>query len=163
MRPPQEGHMEKDQLIAAVTAKFPEAKVDPSPSNLAVLIVPLEQFRPLVEFLKSDSAMNFDYPMCQTAVDWPEQNKITPILHLYSMQNDHKIAIKCDVDRADPKMPTVSDLWPGCEWFERETYDMYGVVFENHPDLRRIMMTDDWVGYPLRKDYRDSRIAGKPF
>ena len=155
--------MDKDQLFAAISAKFPDAKPDPSPSNIAVMIIPLADFRPLMEFLKTDKAMDFDYPMCQTAVDWPEQNKITPIYHLYSMSQDHKLAIKCELDRNSPKIPTVSDLWAGCEWFERETYDMYGVEFENHPDLRRIMMTDDWVGFPLRKDYRDSRIVGKPF
>ena len=155
--------MDKDQLIAAVTAKFPEAKVDPSPSNLAVLIVPVGQYRAVMEFLKNDPAMNFDYPMCQTAADWPERNVIAAIAHLYSMSLDHKIAVKVELDRGNPKMPTISDLWPGFDWFERETYDMYGVTFDDHPDLRRIMMTDDWVGFPLRKDYRDSRIVGKPF
>ena len=155
--------MDNAQLIAAVTAKFPDAKIDPSPSNLPVLIVPLDQYRAVMEFLKNDASMNFDYPMCQTAVDWPDRNIITPIAHLYSMALNHKIAIKVELDRANPKMPTACDLWPGFEWFERETYDMYGVTFDNHPDLRRIMMTDDWVGHPLRKDYRDSRIVGKPF
>ena len=155
--------MDKEQLTAALAAKFPQVTADPSPSNLPAFIVPKDQFRGVMEFLKSDPAMDFDYPMCQTAVDWPERNVITPAYHLYSMSKDHKIVIKVELDRADPKIVTVCDLWPGCEWFERETYDMYGVIFENHPDLRRIMMTDDWVGFPLRKDYRDSRIAGKPF
>lgn len=155
--------MDKDQLIAAVTAKFPEVTLDPAPGNLPAVIVPVAKFRELMEFLHSDASLSFDYPMCQTAVDWPEQNKITSFYHLYSMLHKHKLVVKCELNREKPVIPTVSDLWRGCEWFERETYDMYGVVFENHPDLRRIMLTDDWVGFPLRKDYRDSRIAGKPF
>ncbi|MES2201360.1 MAG: NADH-quinone oxidoreductase subunit C [candidate division FCPU426 bacterium] len=155
--------MEKEQLIAAVTAKFPGIIADPAPSNLPGIVVPLADFRALMEFLLRDEAMSFDFPMCQTAVDWPERKVITSVYHLYSMDLGHKLVVKCELDRENPSIPTVSDLWRGCEWFERETYDMFGVSFENHPDLRRIMMTDDWVGYPLRKDYRDSRIAGKPY
>ncbi len=155
--------MEKEQLIAAVAARFPSVAADPAASNLAGIVVPLKDFRALMEFLHSDPSLHFDYPMCQTAVDWPERNVITCVYHLYSMDHDEKLVVKCELDRALPSIPTVSDLWLGCEWFERETYDMFGVVFEGHPDLRRIMMTDDWVGFPLRKDYRDSRIAGKPY
>jgi NADH-quinone oxidoreductase subunit C len=155
--------MEKDQLLAAIAAKFPEAKADTAVSNLPTVIVPLEKFRPLMEWLKSDSSMAFDYPMSQTGVDWPEQKKVVSVYHLYSLSNNQKIVVKCELERENPKIPTVSDLWSGCDWFERETFEMFGIVFENHPDLRRLMLTDDWVGFPLRKDYRDSRIAGKPF
>ena len=155
--------MEKDQLIAVVTAKFPECKADTAVSNLPTLIVPVDKFRALMEWLRSDAAMDFDFPMSQTAVDWPERKVITSVYHLYSMKQNHKLVVKCELDREKPSIATVCDLWRGCEWFERETYDMFGVNFEKHPDLRRIMMTDDWVGHPLRKDYRDSRIAGKQF
>src|SRR4051812_35005805 len=125
--------MEKDQLIAAITGKIPEAKAEATPNNLPCVLVPLEQFRGLMEFLKKDSAMSFDYPMSQTAVDWPDLKKITAVYHLYSMEHGHKIVVKCELDRENPKIPTVSDLWSGYDWFERETYDMYGVVFEGHP------------------------------
>jgi NADH-quinone oxidoreductase subunit C len=96
-------------------------------------------------------------------VDYPEDKKITSVYILFSSRHGHKVEVRVDLDRDDPRVATVSDLWRGCEWFERETYDMFGVVFENHPDLRRIMLTDDWVGWPLRKDYQDSRIAPKPY
>ena len=107
--------------------------------------------------------MDFKYPMCQTGVDYPDKNIIVSTYHLFSFTHNHKVQVKVDLKREDPRIPTVSDLWRGCEWFERETYDMLGVVFENHPDLRRIMMTDDWVGWPLRKDYKDSRIVEIPY
>lgn len=154
--------MERDALFQAITAKFPEAQ---PAENLQFpeLKVPKEKFRGLMEFLHDDPALKLDYPMCQTAVDWLEEKKITVAYHLFSVDHRHKLVVKVDLERDKPSLPTVSDLWRGCEWFERETYDMYGVVFEYHPDMRRLMLTDDWVGHPLRKDYKDSRIAGKAF
>jgi NADH-quinone oxidoreductase subunit C len=154
--------MERQALLDQVLAACPEAAVDNAP-QLPEAKVPRARFRALMERLHSDPALSFDYPMCMTAVDWPEQGVITCVYHLYSFAHGHKLVVKCDADRADARMPTVSDLWRGCEWFEREVYDLFGVVFEDHPDLRRIMLTDDWVGFPLRKDYRDSRIAGKTY
>ncbi len=154
--------MDREALGAAVAAACPDAKVDLAPA-LAEVTVPRGSFRGLMESLKSDGALAFDYPMCMTAVDWPERGVITCVYHLYSFAHGHKLVVKCDAERAAPELPTVSDLWRGCEWSEREVYDLFGVVFTDHPDLRRIMLSDDWVGFPLRKDYRDSRIAGKPF
>ena len=154
--------MERPALLAAVQARFPAVTLDDAPQHLEAR-VPRDGFRALMEWLHSDPALALDYPMCMTAVDWPEQKVITCVYHLYSFVHGHKLVVKCDADRADPRMPTVSDLWRGCEWFEREVFDLFGVVFESHPDLRRIMLTDDWVGFPLRKDYKDSRIAGKTY
>lgn len=154
--------MNKEALAAAISAKFPDVTVDVA-TPFAEAKVPAASFRAFAEWLKGDAAMAFDYPMSQTAVDWPEEKKITSVYHLYSMAHKSTLVVKVDLDRADPKVATVCDLWRGCEWFERETYDMFGVVFVGHPDLRRIMLTDDWVGWPLRKDYKDSRIAGKPY
>jgi NADH/F420H2 dehydrogenase subunit C len=154
--------MERQALLDAVAAAFPGLAVDNAP-QLPEVKVPRASFRALMEGLHAAPDLAFDYPMCMTAVDWPEQNAITCVYHLYSFAHGHKLVVKCDTDRADARLPTVSDLWRGCEWFEREVYDLFGVVFEDHPDLRRIMLTDDWVGFPLRKDYRDSRIAGKTY
>ncbi len=154
--------MEQQALSDAISAKFSGVSAGKSGADLEIK-APLADFRALMEWLHNDAALSFDYPMCQTAVDWPNEKKITAIYHLYSMAHAHKVVVKVDLDRENPKVPTVSDLWRGCEWFERETYDMFGVIFEGHPDLRRIMLTDDWVGWPLRKDYKDSRIAGKSY
>jgi NADH:ubiquinone oxidoreductase subunit C len=155
--------MERAALLDAVRAAFPEAvAADPAPQHAEVK-VPRERFRALMQWLHNDPATALDYPMSMTAVDWPEQGVITCVYHLSSVALGHKLVVKCDAVRSDPRIETVSDLWRGCEWFEREVFDLFGVVFEGHPDLRRIMLTDDWVGYPLRKDYRDSRIAGKAY
>ena len=157
--------MEAQQLLDTIKEKFPEAETSlPEGAHaLPVAVVPAEKFRAFAEWLKGDEAMAFDYPMSQTGVDYPEKKIITAVYHLYSMKHRHRLQVKVNLDREDPRVATVSDLWRGCEWFERETYDLLGVVFENHPDLRRIMLTDDWVGWPLRKDYKDSRIVQKPY
>jgi NADH-quinone oxidoreductase subunit C len=159
--------MEREALLQKVTALADGITVVPSlneaPTQLPEILIPLAKFRGVMETLHNDKALSFDFPMSMTAVDWPEEKKITCVYHLYSMDQKHKLVVKVDADREKPVVPTVSDLWRGCEWFEREVYDMFGVVFDGHPDLRRILMTDDWVGFPLRKDYKDSRIAGKPY
>jgi NADH/F420H2 dehydrogenase subunit C len=155
--------MERDALLQRVTALAEGAVAGAAETQLPEVTVPVLKFRGFMEKLKSEADLSFDFPMNMTAVDWPEEKKITCVYHLYSMANKHKLVVKVDADREKPVVPTVSDLWKGCDWFEREVFDMFGVVFEGHPDMRRILMTDDWVGFPLRKDYKDSRIAGKPY
>lgn len=155
--------MDREALLQKAAALAEGAAAGEATTQLPELTLPLPKFRSVMEALKSRPEFAFDFPMSMTAVDWPEEKKITCVYHLYSMEHGHKLVVKCDTDREKPVIPTVSDLWRGCEWFEREVYDMFGVVFDSHPDLRRIMMTDDWVGFPLRKDYKDSRIAGKPY
>jgi NADH-quinone oxidoreductase subunit C len=70
--------------------------------------------------------------------------------------------LKTRVPREDARIESVTSLWPGAEWHEREVYDLFGIVFEGHPDLRRILLPDDWEGHPLRKDYRDDRLIRRP-
>jgi NADH/F420H2 dehydrogenase subunit C len=155
--------MEREALLQAIAARFPEVLAGEATTQLPEVKAPHAKFRELMQWLHDDAGLQFDYPMSMTGVDWPEEKKITCVYHLYSVKHGHKLVVKVDADREKPVVPTVSDLWRGCEWFEREVYDLLGVVFEDHPDLRRIMLTDDWVGFPLRKDYKDSRIAGKPY
>jgi NADH-quinone oxidoreductase subunit C len=155
--------MERQALLSKVL-ELAEGVVAGAPeTQLPEVTVPRVKFRACMERLHNDPELLLDYPMCMTAVDWPEEKKITCVYHLWSVKHGHKLVVKCDTDREKPSLPTVSDLWRGMEWFEREVYDLFGVVFEGHPDLRRIMLSDDWVGHPLRKDYKDSRIAGKPY
>jgi NADH:ubiquinone oxidoreductase subunit C len=79
------------------------------------------------------------------------------VYHLTSTTLHHTVVLRVVLaDKANPSVATVSDLWAGAEYFEREAYDLLGIRFENHPDLRRLFLEDDWVGYPLRKDYKDS-------
>jgi NADH-quinone oxidoreductase subunit C len=89
-------------------------------------------------------------------VDWPKRNVIEVVYHLFSYRHRHAIVLKVEVDRAAARVPTVEGVWKAANWFEREVYDLFGVEFTGHPDLRRIMLPDDWVGHPLRKDYLEA-------
>ncbi len=104
-------------------------------------------------FLRDDESLKFEVLSDLTALDWPKEQKIQIVYHLYSYSQKHQIVLKADVARDHPRIATVEDVWKVANWFEREVYDLFGVIFEGHSDLRRIMLPEDWVGYPLRKDY----------
>jgi len=88
-----------------------------------------------------------------TAVDSKDRTVLTVICHLWSFHHRHWVNLKADVDRAEPCIDSLQPLWNAADWHERECWDMFGVRFEGHPNLRRILCAEDWVGFPLRKDY----------
>jgi len=104
-------------------------------------------------FLRDDSSLKFKVLSDLTAVDWPKEEKIQVVYHLYSYEYKQQIVLKVDLPRDNPKILTSEGVWKVANWFEREVYDLLGVIFEGHSDLRRIMLPEDWVGHPLRKDY----------
>ena len=89
-------------------------------------------------------------------MDWPKRNVIEVVYHLFSYKHRHGIVLKVEADRAQPVVPTIEGVWKAANWMEREVYDLFGVTFSGHPDLRRVMLPDDWVGHPLRKDYQEA-------
>jgi NADH-quinone oxidoreductase subunit C len=98
----------------------------------------------------------FDQLSCVTGVDnGPDARTMEVIYHVYSIPFNKSLALKVVLPRDHPHVPTLSSIWKSANWLERETYDMYGIIFEDHPDLRRILMPADWDGYPLRKDYKE--------
>lgn len=103
--------------------------------------------------LRDQAELDFDFLFCVTCVDW--KTHLSMVYHLRSLDRKHSIVVKCKLDREKPEIQTVSDLWHTAEFHEREAYDLFGVKFTGHPDLRRLFLTDDWVGWPLRKDYDD--------
>jgi len=107
------------------------------------------------ELLRSDPKLSFDYLECITGVDYPDDKQIRVVYHLYSYKQKHRIVLKCFLDREDPALPTVVNVWSAANWQERECFDLLGVLFEGHPDLRRLLLPDDWEGHPLRKDYEE--------
>ena len=104
-------------------------------------------------FLRDDPELRFDSLSNQTGVDYKAKNLIQVVYHLYSYPQRHAIVLKADVPRDAPSLPSVVDVWPAANWLEREIYDLVGVTFEGHPDLRRLLMPEDWPGHPLRKDF----------
>jgi NADH-quinone oxidoreductase subunit C len=104
-------------------------------------------------YLRHDTTLQFDSLMCLSGVDYGPEKTLGVVYNLASMTHRHKLTVKVEVPREGGSVPTVSDIWRTAEWHEREAYDMYGMRFDNHPDHRRILLPDDWDGFPLRKDY----------
>jgi NADH-quinone oxidoreductase subunit C len=114
-------------------------------------------WRPLAEFLRHDPSLRFDWLANLSGVDYVADNKMCVVYDLWSFDVHHRFAVKVFCPRSEPQVPSVVDLWAAADWHEREAYDMFGIIFAGHPDLRRILCADDWVGFPLRKDYEFPR------
>ena len=117
------------------------------------LVIKTASVREVCRFLKEDPTLAFDCLSNMSGVDYLKENKIQVVLHLYSYPHRHTLVIKVNVPRDTPTIPSVEGIWKAANWQEREIYDLLGVVFADHPDLRRLLMPEDWVGHPLRKDF----------
>ena len=115
--------------------------------------VPPEQWHEMALALRDTDVFYFDYLYCLTCIDWLKH--LTMVYHLSSTRHRHNLVVKANLDRDSPAIDTVCDLWRTAEFHEREVYEMFGVRFVGHPDLRKLILPDDWEGYPLRKDYED--------
>ncbi len=104
------------------------------------------------EFLKI--ARQYRYLSDITAVDWyPAEPRFEVVYHLYSHEHKQRLRLKAKIGGDNPEIASVTSVWRAANWYERETFDLFGIQFHGHPDLRRILMPDDWQGHPLRKDY----------
>jgi NADH-quinone oxidoreductase subunit C len=114
-------------------------------------------------FCRDDAALGFDMLSDLTAVDYlkypgrEDGPRFDVVYHLYSIAHNHRVRLKVRVDEDDPVVPTAVPVWPIADWLEREVWDMFGIRFEGHPDLRRLLMYEEFVGHPLRKDYPINR------
>jgi len=117
----------------------------------------------VLAFCRDDADLRFDMLMDLTAVDYlkyPGREagaRFEVVYHLYSVPHNHRLRLKVPVEEDDPVVPSAVPLWAAADWFEREVWDMFGIRFEGHPDLRRILLYEEFVGHPLRKDYRINR------
>lgn len=107
----------------------------------------------VARYLRDDPALQFNYLMCLSGVDYGPGKNLGVVYHLQSMTLTHQSVLKVDLPRESPTVPSVALIWRTADWHEREAYDLFGIRFEGHPDLRRIFLPDDWEGHPLRKDY----------
>jgi len=190
--------MEQAAIYEMLTEKFGEAMLgwqDEGPEPSAA-IAP-DQIAAAARFLREDPRLDFDLLMCLSGLDWDgyDENgkgKSVAILgygedgrpetsdreangdlgvayHLYSYQHEHKFSLQLRVPRAEAEVPSVADVWPTAAWHEREAYDLFGIKFAGHPDLRRILLEEAWEGHPLRKDYQmpdrwgEVPIFGRPY
>ncbi len=119
------------------------------------IVLKAEKLVAVAGFLKSEPRLRLDLLRCISAIDWPAKNNIEVVYDLISTSLGHALGVKVVLDRANPQVESVGGIWPAAQWHEREAFDLMGVTFLHHPDLRRILMPEDWTGYPLRKDYQD--------
>jgi NADH-quinone oxidoreductase subunit C len=163
--------MEFDEIAAriqeslATAAPRVEAPVAPDPkskertSTDGIVHVAPAAIIEVCEYLRDDPDLRFDLLLSVTAVDRPDPKDEASggafeiVYHLLSSLQNHRLVVKTTVPRNAPKLPTISGVYKAASWHERETFDFFGIDFEGHPDLRRILCCDDWVGHPLRKDY----------
>lgn len=111
-------------------------------------------WREIAQFLRHDERLKFDWLASLSAVDYVADQKFCIVYDLWSFDLKHTFAVKVFAPRGDDThFPTVADLWPAADWQEREAFDLFGILFDGHRDLRRILLADDWEGFPLRKDY----------
>jgi NADH-quinone oxidoreductase subunit C len=119
------------------------------------LVIQPADLKELCRYLKDDGELAFDCLMNLSAIDWPKKSQIELVYHLWSYSKRHAFILKLSLPREAPEVESLESVWKAADWLEREQFDLLGVVFKGHPDLRRIMLPDDWVGHPLRKDYKE--------
>ncbi|MCX5655911.1 MAG: NADH-quinone oxidoreductase subunit C [Planctomycetota bacterium] len=153
--------MDGEALIEAVIALEPAAAKREKADRPAVRVPP-EKLAALALALRDAPALAFDMLLDHTAIDWLAEGRFELVYNLYSTVHGHSLLVTTTVPRASPVAPTVSAVWLIAHWQEREVFDLMGVQYDNHPDLRRLFLEDEWQGYPLRKDYKDDYMLGLP-
>ena len=108
----------------------------------------------ICRFLKQEPGLHYNLFLDLTVVDLlPQTPRFEVVIHLYSIPHKHRLRIKVALEEDDPSMDTLTGVWRGTDWFEREAWDMYGIVFRGHPNLKRVLLYEEFEGHPLRKDY----------
>jgi NADH-quinone oxidoreductase subunit C len=128
------------------------------------VVVPKERIVDICKFLKEDPQLQFDFLADVCGIDmYTPAKRFGVIYNLYSLKNRNRVRLKVFTEEEDPKVPTMTGVYGTANWHERETFDMFGIIFEGHPDLRRIYMPDEFEHYPLRKDFPLMGIPGSLF
>ena len=148
--------MTNEEIKQSVSALFPGVTYDETGEFLTILIAPAE-LRPVMKALRFNKEYNFDFLFCLTCIDW--KTHLIMVYHLLSRKHKHNIVVKAKIaDIVNPGIETVCDIWQTANFHEREVYDLFGVKFINHPDMRRLLLDENWDGYPLRKNYVDENM-----
>ncbi len=145
--------MKPDEIAALLSEQFGEkileSQVD---AKNPWSVVDTSAIFEVCEFIRTEDRLQMDHLELLGGVDF--KDRIEVVYVIYSMPHKHRYTLKCRLSREAPKIQTVESVWGVANWHEREAYDMFGIVFEGHSDLRRILCPEDWEGYPLRKDYK---------
>lgn len=150
----------KETILDKVKNAFGSAvqEVNEFRDELALTVLQ-DKLLDICRFLKEDPELEFNVCEDVTAIDWAKRNnRFTLVYHIYSLKNRYRLRIK--VNLTGETAESVSSIWPGANWYERETFDMYGITFSNHPDMRRMYMPEDFEYHPLRKEFPLMGIPG---
>ena len=148
--------MDSPALLALLEQAVPGATFEPVPSVdlQTTVFVPADRVVEIAQALRDRPELRFQFLAELTAVDvWPREPRFELIYLLVSLEHRLRLRMKVRLPGADPHVATVSGVWPAANWLEREIWDMFGIAFDGHPDPRRLLMPEDWEGYPARKDY----------
>jgi NADH-quinone oxidoreductase subunit C len=147
--------MTAEEIHGQFAAKFGErlGPLEPAKMDAWALVKSPDDLVEIMQFAKRE--LGFDCLINLSAIDWPKRNQIDVVYHLYSYSRRHAFVLKVQLPREKPSVPSLESVWKSADWLEREQYDLLGVEFRGHPDLRRIMLPDDWIGHPLRRDYKE--------
>ena len=142
--------------IDKVKSKYPKIIIDSHNfRGEQTVVVKKESVLELFKFLRDDPSLDFKFLMELTAVDYlnRKDNRLEVVYHFYSLKHNHSFRVKVPVSEDDCTIDSVSSLWKTANWYEREVWDLYGIKFNGHPDMRRILLYEEFKGHPLRKDY----------
>ncbi|MBI5183529.1 MAG: NADH-quinone oxidoreductase subunit C [Nitrospinae bacterium] len=143
--------------IKRLRDKFPDSIIEShSFRGDDTVIIKKEDIVEVCRFLRDEKGLAYNFMMDLTVVDYlniREEPRFEVVYHLYSLEHNHRVRIKAPVSESDCSIDSIISLWIGANWFEREAYDMYGIIFKGHPDIRRILLYKEFKGHPLRKDY----------
>jgi NADH-quinone oxidoreductase subunit C len=148
--------MDVTTLITSLQESVPGAQFETAPSvdPQATLYVSRDELPTVATTLRDRPDLRFDLLIELTAADfWPREPRFEVVYILVSIEHRARLRLKVRLHAADAHIRTVSGIWPAANWLEREVWDLFGIVFDGHPDPRRLLMPEDWEGYPLRKDY----------
>lgn len=147
--------MKTSSTLKKLTEKFPESIIEThSFRNDDTAIIKKDDIVKVATFLRDDPGLLFNFMMDLTAVDYfGKDPRFEVVYHLYSLNYNTRIRIKAKVSESDCAIDSITSIWISADWFEREAFDLYGIHFKGHPNLKRILMYEDFKGHPLRKDY----------
>jgi NADH-quinone oxidoreductase subunit C len=150
--------MDKEKILSLVESVSKSKPVWVEHASPSMLLIHADDIAVIATTLQQNPETYFDQLACVTGIDnGSEANTMEVVFNLYSIPFNQSLAIKVVLDRINPEIESLSFIWKSANWLEREIFDMYGIKFLNHPDLRRILMPADWDGFPLRKDYQEQK------
>ena len=141
------------EIKSTILDQYPESIIENDDLLDHQIEIDGSQWLKIATFMKENPNLSFDQLECITGIDTGDGGNLQSRYNLHSMEQRHKVEIVINHDRKNPKVSSIEQVWRIGDWFERETYDMFGIIYEGHRDLRRILCPDDWEGWPLRKDY----------